>query len=478
MNLELEKETLRCCRCVYAGEHAQEEAVEAVISDAMPDAAEIVEAQARLFLRSKESRAGRVQLRFAIEGSLLYRSEEEGRICALELKGDCPVDWEDEAMEEDVRLLVTGRLYRVEGRMINPRKLQLRCELIASVREWAETEIAVSTGCSAEKLELKIEKRIWPYVSAVGEKTFVLSEDLSFSEGAEELSALLLTGLELQTEESQIVAGKLLLRGEARLSLLYLNGDGTPAAPQSLKLPWSQLLDMGQECERCHVSLMPTALYADPFSDGQGVSVELHLTAQAVCFSERELSFVADAYSTACAAELSREELLAGEQAALAFREESLRESVPAESREETVLLTFCELGKRQKEGFPIRCRCLLRRGDGTLHTMEKELLWQGEQTPELCSCSAELSGGRLELRAALLSAEEAECEPLCFVSGIELSEEQRRGGEACTLYAVRDEGASMWELARKYGSTVSLIEQANASRAPGDVFLFVPRSR
>lgn len=474
MEPELIRQELDYFRCVCTKEASREETVEVLIPDAMGDAAEILDTQGMVFLRSKESEDGLTRLRGSIEGSVLYRTEE-GTLCALPFKSECRMEWTGEELKRDARLSATLAASGIEGRIINPRKILVSGELSGKCSQWCAEQTAYASGAAEGSVETRTETQTVRLVSDVTEKAFVLTEDFPLNDGSEPIEEILLYRCVSQVEEAHSVAGKLILQGSTRLELLYADEEGK-ACPFSCNSAWSQLIDSAAEPSCTHIHLMPTAIYVDSINGGTAVSLELHLTAQVICSENVEAQVLSDAYSTDYEAELTTRELVFTSFADEETGKQETRSSVKAPEDMDEMLLCYGEAVSRQTCCIHV----LYRAADGNERDIRVSVPVEREGSFALRELNAAKNGGNIDLRLSLVSDTPVGCETtLRWVDGIRLDEnsplsKKNRPG----LVAVRRNSGSYWDLARKYGSTVSLIEKANEEIDEKDIFLFIPRAR
>lgn len=472
MEPELIRQEMNYFRCIGTREASREEKVEALIPDVMGDAAEILDTQAAVFLRSKESEDGLVRLRGSLEGNILYRTVA-GELCALPFKSECRVEWTGEELQRDMLLCAELYCTGAEARILNPRKLLMSCELNAQCSLWCAEKLNYVSAVADGSMETRCETQNVRLISAVLEKTFALTESFPLREGSAAVEEILLSRCESRVEEAHSVAGKLILQGKSELELLYADEE-QQLHTLCFSSGWSQLLDCATEPGSTQIRLMPTALYVDGINGGTDVSLELHLTAQVICSESREVLVLTDAYSVSYAAELKEAKQLFQSYAGEA-EEMRIQCSVKAPEELEEILFCRVEPGAHRE----LTLHLLYRDTAGAICSYAVPLSTEAEE--RICrDCSASVNGGNIELRLSFMP-ETSACEEctLCWIDAISLDEEKPLSAKKHPgLVAVRRSSGSYWELARKYGSTVTLIEQANAEMDEKDLFLFIPRAR
>ena len=478
MEAELTTKELSFFRCSCRREATQEETIEVLIGDDLPDAATIIDAEPSVFLRSKECEDGQARLRCAIEGSILY-STEDGRLCTVPFRSECRMEWTAQELKRDGLLCAKLRLQKTELRVINPRKLLLHTELCGSISQWMSESVRYASAAENIALEQRREVSTVPIVSAVSEKSFAVTEQFALSGDCERIESILLHRCTSHVEEWNSVAGKLILQGKSQLELLYTDELGS-LCTRSFTSSWSQLMDVPAEPEQSAITLMDTARYVDIVDGGEAVSLEVHLTAQLRCTASAEIETLTDAYSTTYETELRREALVLTAFSTQPENEKTLRSSAELPEDPDKLLFSRGEVEKEIGGSYTLAVRGLYLDREGRLKCWEKKLDCASDAEPALQSLKCSQSGKGLELSAVLdESREEEESTELRWIGGITLLEDKpirKRGLPG--LVIVRRNGAEPWDLAKKFGSTVALMEKANENMDEKDAFLFIPRAR
>lgn len=489
MDVKLNREELQMWKRTYRGRVQQEETLEAVVPDALPDAAELIDADVCILLRSKETEDGAVTAAMQLKGSAICRGDG-GEVYSVPLNGTVSCRWEDTAIAREDQSQLQLRLTSSDARLVNPRKLLLRCTVEAEAEcyrpEWKE----YVTGAE-ENVQQCLKTETVSVVAAVSEKTFVISEEFPPEEGGAE--EILLSRVSCRVEDVRDVAGKAVVQGKLTLELLYTTTEEEPPRFRACELPFSQIVDAPESFSFSRFTLLPTAVYTEllPAVMGGGISLEAHFVAQAVFCAEREISYLVDAYSTVCPEELEREEITVSAPGRETVRHLTLREN--AELREEVSRVLWCCVSSAKSTWdsaggrLTAYARVLYLNGSGELSCasvlLQQEL---GEEEraehSELCILEsyASAAGKGIEVR---LGAEYRSTEEVTTVLR-PLSSVALREGEPYevlqrpSLVAVRNTNADLWTLARKYLSTRALIEEANPGMGENSGFLLIPRVR
>ncbi|MBQ2895929.1 MAG: DUF3794 domain-containing protein, partial [Oscillospiraceae bacterium] len=331
MEIELRKEQIQNYTRLYDQLICREESIEAVVPDVMPDVQQIMDAEAQVYLRGKETEDGRLSVSAFLEGTVLYQPEGENSLRRLNLSGNVSIAFDDPAIPRGGVVQLALGCTSADARMLNPRKVLLRAEICVRAIVFRPELSVYSAEAGAEGLQTLCKTETVQYIAAVEEKSFVLAEDFDLPGGGE-LHELLRSRLRLETGEVRAVAGKLIVQGNACLDILYCAAAGELPRTASFSAAFSQIVDVhGEYGGPCSVDLVPTALYVEPVNGSYGgatVSMELHLVAQALCADEREIRYLADAYSNACPCQVELAPLRLGGIGHSTLLRETVRETL------------------------------------------------------------------------------------------------------------------------------------------------------
>ncbi|MBR5405054.1 MAG: DUF3794 domain-containing protein [Oscillospiraceae bacterium] len=198
-------------------------------------------------------------------------------------------------------------------RAVSSRRIDVRGALRIRARVAAERSVPVLSG--AQGLHVRTRSEPVSFLSGIlrTDKQFTLSEDAAIPAAQPAILNILRDSVLLSVTETRIAAGKLIVRGEALLTLLYAAAGGTETF--SVSLPFSQIVE--QEGLSDGMTPAVTATLADslltPEAAGDGELRTLHCDLQILLHCEASASVSAslltDAYSTVHPVTLSQETL-------------------------------------------------------------------------------------------------------------------------------------------------------------------------
>lgn len=477
----------------------QEETLEIIVPDSMPDVGRILFVSGTVLMRSKEATDGRVSVTGVVNLSAVYMPEDGGHARRVEAALPFTVGTESAEIRGGDRIVAVASLAAGDARALNPRKLLFRADVLTHIQVYGEQRL--SLACPAEEtegLELLLEKRELELMVDVREKTFVISDEFPIPAGKPELEEILKVSAELSAGECKAVGSKLIFKGEARIDLLYAAREDGSLCHADFNAGFSQVIEMADgDGERSFdVSLMLTGAYfeaAEPEKEGRRVLMELHMVAQATAREKREVEYIADAYCPRW--ELEQESQTCTVDCGGARRRigDSGRASLQTPTVPARVLGAELRLGRCRMEEEKL----FLAVGAAIVYVGEDGGLSGVTGRFELsCDCP----GGGVPLRAWLGEAgisisemgfdlrlpyevelEERVQQSFAAISALETREDAPKDlSHLPSLVLVRGGQEKLWDLAKRYGSSRSLICAANGfEEAPKNgAVILIPKMR
>lgn len=499
MEVNLKREAIQYCTPVYSDTLSREETLETVVSDTLPDIVRILDVDAAVYLRSKTIQQGTIRLEGNIRGTVLYIGEGSERLQRIETELPVVFSAETGGAEDTDTFAANVCVSSADAKLLNPRKIQFRAGVCAAVVVYRS--VTAELPAEAEQtpgLYTLTDTKTVCFLSGVEEKSFLVSDEAELPAGCPPMEKLLCYSHTESVDELKQVGGKMILQGTVRLDTLYLTAGDDAPQHQSFRIPFSQILDIANgKAELSTVILTSGGCYLEPLSGSDGITslhLELHLCAQTLCRSETEIRYIADAYSLKNTCRLKTDTVRTLSATRPAVLRQSVRETLETLDSPKEIVYT------RVTASFPARAengvsenvcvRVLYRTQRGSLSSMSRVLTLtfeNGESTgmtlPETARFGeiyAAAGDNTVELRCPVeLSINMAAASEFTYVSEMELDEnENTEETERPSLIVIRLGTESLWNVAKKFGSTCELIESANPGPVdPGDLIL-IPRGR
>ena len=308
MDIYLNRDKINYVRSVLNTTLAQEETMEMIVPDALPDMLRIADTDATVFLRSKSTDSGRVSVSGVVAATVIYCPEGESGVRKIELEIPFTASAGDAEISQNTKVVAGVSVSFADASMINQRKLVARVNLLTELACYNDAELMISSGFDEDKdagIELLTDSFDIFTTTGIREKTFVISDELTVPSTSPPIGEILKYRISLSPDDTKVVGSKLILRGTAGVSLLYSPQGGGEMAKSDFSTEFSQIVELDNTVgdSSFHISLMPTNAYLDaeqsPHNpDGRLLSLEIHAVAQCVTSERKNFSAISDMYST------------------------------------------------------------------------------------------------------------------------------------------------------------------------------------
>ncbi|MCL2402558.1 MAG: DUF3794 domain-containing protein, partial [Oscillospiraceae bacterium] len=291
MELYLNREKISHVRNILNTRLTQEETMEMIVPDALPDILRIVCVDTTVLIRSKDADAGRVSVSGIAAMTVVYAPEGVGGVRKIDAEIPFTIAVAESEIIPESSVIARVSAVTADASVVNPRKFVLRVDLCAELSCYNDDELSISADVDLDGdggIELLRESQEVCIPINVREKSFVISDELTLPNGSPEIEDILSTNTTVTAEEAKIVGNKLIFRGNTNISLLYSPEDGDELCSVMLTSEFSQIMELENVSEDCdfEIVLMLTGAYIESggmdSSDGRMVSMELHAVAQCV----------------------------------------------------------------------------------------------------------------------------------------------------------------------------------------------------
>lgn len=502
--MELKKNMLQCYQQVIDITLSQEETQEAIVPDACPDILRIISVSGQICIKEKVVTEEHILLTGQVEATVLYYPEEGEEIQKIPVRLPFQSQSPASPLLAGDEVFVQASLIKGEARILNPRKILLRTDLLFEIAGYQKNALLLSCGVEngAEQgvQERKMEQEIRP-LCAVESKRFTFDENLSL-QGQGEVEEVLSVRIQPYCNESKVIGNKLIFKGETEVQILYLNTEGKLDHARH-SLPFSQMMeiyDVGEEGES-HVSLLLESFYVSPaYSGGHQLDLTIDLLAQVTVRGEKTLSLLEDAYSLYQQVGIEKEQYTLVTMAEERLVPVSIRQifetTMPIKAVEEGWVSAGKVSQSREGEQLQFSCDllisllCCQENGEWTMLEFPYTISYSSDCPAQVVSCCrcvpqgevfATPAPGGVELRLSpQFQYSLVETAPITVVVSASLGELRERGNTSVVL-RLPQEGETLWDIAKSYGSTTGQIIQANGledEELPMGQMLLIPSIR
>lgn len=294
MELQFESKPIRClCRRVWDVQET-EQTQEVRLPDDMPDIGSIICAWGQCVLRGKEWRTESIGVSGGVMAWVLYLPADgsEPRMVEAWLPMQCKWNMPESKYEGTIRTswLIKG----VDGRMLSARKMMVRANAQILAEALVPCEKEVFQPIEVPK-DVALLKKSYPVLlpKEAGEKSFAVDEDMTV-DGLEKMISICVQPV---VNEQAVVGGKAVFRGDARVHTVYRGLDGMLHSTDR-EIPFSQFADLDQDYDKeAMLCVMGAVSNLETEQTETGLRLKAALVMQYLVYDRETVEIVEDAYS-------------------------------------------------------------------------------------------------------------------------------------------------------------------------------------
>jgi len=469
MELQFHKTPAICLDQVVCERTARELTQELKLSEDMPDAGAVICAWGQILIRGKHWDSDSVGSSGGVQVWVLYTSEDGSEHRVVETWLPFEQSWELSDPVEDGKILLIPALNHVDARVVSQRKLMIKVSMGICCKAFISDSIDIYTpGAMPEDVQLLVREWSALIPSEVGERAFVIDEEIIVPTDLPKPEKLICCTLIPLVNESKVMAGKLVFRGSGHVHMIYQTGDRLYT--MDMDVPFAQYSELeGDYDPDATVSVFPVLTSFEAELSDEGVlRLKAGLLGQYIACDKRDLKVVEDAYSTQNQIVVNTAAVKLSHVAQQ--RQWTVTAQNPADLEGKTIDTVFYgEMpkilgdGSDKKEQFTGRFQRLYYDNDGILRCDSGK--WEQiepvkqSQMPMTDLAIEQVSEGEAQIRMNTLVLERESKEIVC---GITMGDALLKDPSRPSLVLRRMGEESIWELAKRTGSTVSDIQKIN----------------
>lgn len=478
MDVQFQKTVVPYLQTIVDQTQSQEETQQVRLSDAMPDIGKVLLSWGQVLIRGKQWRSDSVSLSGGVKTWVLYEPEDGTPPRCVESWLPFQMKWDLPDTDRDGTMVACPMTPDVEARMLSDRKLMVRANVSVGMCAMVPAEALMYMPETMPE-DVQMLKNTYPMLVPVesGEKAFDMEERISLPAEEQPMETLLRYTLEPMLAESKLVADKLVMRGIARLRMLYMGTDGGLHS-WGMELPFSQYAQLDEQYDpnaQTQICFGVTGLEMESDSDG-AMTLRAGITGQYTVLDRKEIAVIEDLYSTnrtvkPVFGELYIPSVLDTQSQTL--RAETSPENMPAKITDAVFIpgvpqMRMTEDGRQAELTGVFRLLGTDMEGNVCATNSRWEDQWtlpaSEDAQVRLAMEQVELPqyGGSDVWTELRLNADTVMQQPVKVVTGAELGEMTKQDAQRPSLILRRIQDESLWELAKQSGSTVEAIQKIN----------------
>ena len=459
MELQFQVNQIPMLRQLKSEIQTQEQTQEVRLNDSMPDAGRILAAWGQPVIRGKEWRGDEIGVNGGVMAWVLYAPEDGGQAQWIDCWIPFSLRWSIPKQQRDGTILCQCNVKSVDARILSGRKLLVRTTVSVLGQAYAPCQVPHYTPAEIPE-DVQLNEILYPvsFISEMGEKAFVLDEDLTLPASVPELDRWVRFSLQPEITDQKVMGDKAVFRGSGIFHLLYKTPEGAMAS-WDFEIPFSQYTELQQEYSHsAQVRIWPLVTSVELEQGEQGKLVlKAGISGQYVLCDTREISVTEDAYSTQRAVTPIRETVEIPELTQWQSQRIRVEQTGDfASSRVADVAFnpdgnegTFQTLYYDPEGVLQVATTRCEETSDGWCAFIGKSQATAGADRTILT--------GEMQMESLAFRDE-----PMTAISGLSLGEATQKDPMRPSLILQRAGQEGLWNIAKKCGSTVEAIREAN----------------
>lgn len=490
MDFNMEKQGVNRMEIVYEASAEQPVDCDVTLPDYCPDIMRIL----RCTITPGIATAGVTGDRITAEGTAVVRViyvSDSGKISCYEQTVPFSKSVNVSGLGEDVCVRAAASTQYCNCRAVNQRRADIHGCIAISFTATAIKKQEILCGVNGAGVQLKKKSMKVSDMICRLEKMFVLNEVKELDEDSPAVLRILHTRACARVSEVKAITNKILLKGEVWGKITYCTEEGQVCCVEHT-MPISQIIEAEgidentNNCVHLDVCSFETVPKADSAGEMKLMDITARVTAFVTACCEKELETVCDAYSTEYEADCEKQ-MMSLETLSGTFSDICLcRGTIEAPEAVADITDVWCTgvtekafivSGKVKISGSLSLC-VLYQSADSQPCMAEKAIDYEYERDVSIqganarCEpwvypgeCVASAAGsGKIEIKAEInISAEIYEVSEDRIISNITVDESKARQSTAAALTIYySEEGESVWNIARRYNTTVEAVMNEN----------------
>lgn len=510
MDFKLNREIYTATETLQDNSFEQSVEQDLLLPDYYPDIFRVLKCRLMPRIVSHSINGDKLTYELVAKVKIIYLSEGSSKLSCVEQKLTYTKSCDIPSGIKNPSVSITPKCDYINCRVVNQRRLDLRGAVTVKVKLTGEKGRAVISDVKGEGIQLLHEAVTFPTSRLYAAKRVTIVEELELSETKPPVTAIVRNGCTITMLEQKIVSGKLALKGEAAVSLLYTseNENGETFETMRFSVPFTQILDLDGIDERYELFCEVMSSGCEVIVKGENMKtleceIVMLLNCRAVRYETCDI--VTDAYSVMheCEPEVSEERIETVpvkvseahcEAATLTCQDGGIssvcdvwsslsgvsgRYSFDKNAIIVSGSISFCVIGKNDSD-MPI----YLETDCAFEHLIESECVCEDsyiEPSVNIVACSYTLVGSNAVEIKTELSIGGYICKLITkrLVTGIKMSDEpcEKASDSALILYFAKA-GEKVWDIAKRYKLSMSALISENdltADALSDDRMLLIP---
>lgn len=472
----------------------QEQTLEIRLGEDMPDIGRIICGWGQPLLRGKDWHGDGMSVSGGVMAWILYAPEDGTAPRCVEGWLPFQLKWNFPQTDRDGVIRCDVRLRGVDARVLSTRKMMLRAQISALGEALAPGEVEYSTGGEVPN-HIQLDQKTYPVLlrAEAGEVAIPVDEDVTVN-GAKPEKIISCT-VQCRLSEQKVVGSRGIFRGDCLVHLVYFDEDGMIYS-RDLTAPFAQYAQLDHDYDKqAGVEAMMAVSALEPELYEDGLRLKCTLVCQYTILDQHMIEAAQDAYSTEYEMEYTLRDAIMPVVLDQRSERRTVQQKTPAETGQIIDSCLFLEQPVSRRNGSTVDIQLpgtvqVLRRDDSGAYygnTIRFADQWNvcAEEHTDLHLVIGAADRPHVALTTDGMEAQWDMDLRLCAmteqsipqITSIDVGQQRQLSQDRPSWILRRPGDATLWDLAKQYGSTVEQIRQVNGAEdmPPKDKMLLIP---
>lgn len=303
MSVSLNKEELSLNKFVARDKFTTWIEQEILVPDIKPDVIKIIKVDAIPFVEDTEISDGTIKVSGKINYYILYRSMEGGALKGINVEypfaQTINTSMAKSSMNLDMDVIARNVIYSLP----NERKILLKTEVVFDydITETVSVPVPVSIE-EGENIEYKMGMDTFNNVLSIKKESIDVSEEVILPEDMQGLDEIIKVSSKIKNTDYKISYNKILVKGDLDIQFIYTKGtDMAGVGMYNFTVPFAGMIEFENIADTYMFDVKYTLQNLQIIlsgTDNNVINVEGTVCVRAIMYEEKELSHIADFYST------------------------------------------------------------------------------------------------------------------------------------------------------------------------------------
>ncbi len=280
--------------------------IESTLPEYLPDVHRIIRVDARATVTRIKAMNGAFLIEGRIDCIVLYMPSE-GNLQSHFVRMPLVIEEANSEIKEGDRIRGNINMSGVTCRPISERKMELICELKGSIgaEETKQCDIISPNFDMDGSLEVMSEHMAFARYAGGMVKEFAIEEMIEMPQGAPDIERMLRCDGEIRAVEYKVVTNRIVMKGEATVTCLYISELETGKIEQYTKrVPFNEVIECegAKEGDMCSMTFgildITHGIMEDAMGENRSLSIHIDSIVDANVYSKNDMAVASDVYSS------------------------------------------------------------------------------------------------------------------------------------------------------------------------------------